>query len=1200
MTNYFHKARPNGGNKNRILSIILAISIIAAMFVQFSMKADAGGDTQVYANLVFFVRFSDEAQGTAHVNQPISATNTKTNLEALLEMYNGNADTNGGFDSSFKNYIRTMTNGKIEVENYFPQISNGTADVLTLSGARGSYEDDAAVVNEIIAAVSSGSIDLDDSWKLDNVTDGVLDNLTVIIQTNASTNRSDAILTPHKSDLHGEIMDGYSLFSYNFLNTYSVLNDERQGVISHEFMHVLGLPDLYREFTDGSPVGNWDLMSVASRWQSYILAYQRMAQGWIEPLPEITANGTYTLYPVSNPVGDSAFIIRTPLSETEFFVVEYRKACGNSITNIQFDTKVFYSGVIVYRINTVPNDDGILSNRFGKDYIYVFRPGETGLTDSNDNGTLIAAALSSDHNHTSIGTPVMTDSFDKGTIFYSDGRNSGIVINNVGSAGDTISLDVTFPDYNTMSLWEKETPTFSGDASSAPSLAKDSGGNVYIAVDDLSGGNSSISVFKKSGASWDKIGASFNGNTPVLRFMGDTPYVLYLNSSYRAALATYNGSAWTHTALTTNTSTYIDMIECSGEMYMVNTESVGSDVFNQTTYLCVRKLSGGTITQLGENRQVDFVHHPKLCVLNNTIYLLCCDTFGFTILSYGDSTWSEAAGVDLENVSIIDAATDGGKLYVAYSNGTGNPNVFSFDGTTSANQTLSLYDDSSRCSAVGIDFSGGRMVLTVVADDVAKTFYQNDGVWTQLGENVSTSVYWIDMLVADELVYNAVLNNVSTLVAYVYSYPLPAKSVPVQSVTLSESATVDVGGTVALTYEILPADCTDSVLWASLDPETATVSNGVVTGVKSGTVDIVLTVGVKSAVCTVTVRQPSNEVKPVVIAGASKLAEPWGIKYIATYGDAGVITDRGIVFLKETYYTAGMTPSQLCENEHAFVFTQSEGGVIYDPKYSAYSATLTEGIYSYDISARFYTVPFADTPNGRVFGVIKQNSMQNILTRNLNESAVTEKEKAVSCCILALRDTVAVYYAENGVPAATEGTVCARGSSQTAAPSIKTPAQAGVAPNVFAGASKLVEPWGLKYLATYENTGSGVITDKGMVMLHQSFFDAAYTDDPDAMRLNENSYVFTEQSSTLALSEGDDSYYALLTDGMSSRNISDLIYVVPYAVLGDGSYVYGAVKSNSMLTILTNNSTNENVSAAEQNVCKGIIALYHAVSEYYS
>ncbi len=84
--------------------------------------------------------------------------------------------------------------------------------------------------------------------------------------------------------------------------------------------------------------------------------------------------------------------------------------------------------------------------------------------------------------------------------------------------------------------------------------------------------------------------------------------------------------------------------------------------------------------------------------------------------------------------------------------------------------------------------------------------------------------------------------------------------IPVTGITLSQAElTVEIGASVTLTAEVTPVDATQKgVTWASSDSYVATVADGVVTGVKEGTITVgAKTIdGEKLATCAVTVKKP--------------------------------------------------------------------------------------------------------------------------------------------------------------------------------------------------------------------------------------------------------------------------------------------------------------------------------------------------------
>ena len=86
------------------------------------------------------------------------------------------------------------------------------------------------------------------------------------------------------------------------------------------------------------------------------------------------------------------------------------------------------------------------------------------------------------------------------------------------------------------------------------------------------------------------------------------------------------------------------------------------------------------------------------------------------------------------------------------------------------------------------------------------------------------------------------------------------RTISVESITLNKTQLSLVkGATETLTATVLPTTATDkTVIWESSDTAVATVENGVVTAVAAGNATITATAGGKTAICAVTVTNPSN------------------------------------------------------------------------------------------------------------------------------------------------------------------------------------------------------------------------------------------------------------------------------------------------------------------------------------------------------
>ena len=100
----------------------------------------------------------------------------------------------------------------------------------------------------------------------------------------------------------------------------------------------------------------------------------------------------------------------------------------------------------------------------------------------------------------------------------------------------------------------------------------------------------------------------------------------------------------------------------------------------------------------------------------------------------------------------------------------------------------------------------------------------------------------------------------------------PSTVVNASSITLSDSSkTISVGNSFNLSYTVSPANTTNkTVTWSSSDTSIATVNNGVVKGVKEGTVTITAkTNNGKTATCSVVVKAKIVDVTKVTISNTS-------------------------------------------------------------------------------------------------------------------------------------------------------------------------------------------------------------------------------------------------------------------------------------------------------------------------------------------
>ena len=315
------------------------------------------------------------------------------------------------------------------------------------------------------------------SLDIDRNSDGFVDNISVILQGNPVGWGN--ILWPHSVGNH-EFLHGYvgyglgyhtsSCNSYfisnnaNFrfgpinsklLNTFN-LNFEFGGqmsgttppqlleVLCHEFFHTFGVPDFYVN-TGINRVGNWSLMANSG---NYVTMYERHKYGlWLDSIPTITANGTYTVRHCKQNVANNCYKIDAPDDPNYYFVIEHRKLSDEFKTGGFSFNGTENVGLLIYRVNKGRFKHG---NYYGdssgtKGEIYVYRAGGTNTT----NGTISRAIYNNSYNHNGfVRNAISATTTNLTTPFLENGLDGGLDISDiiVHTGGDSVSFYVNmFP-----------------------------------------------------------------------------------------------------------------------------------------------------------------------------------------------------------------------------------------------------------------------------------------------------------------------------------------------------------------------------------------------------------------------------------------------------------------------------------------------------------------------------------------------------------------------------------------------------------------------------------------------------------------------------------------------------------------------------------------------------------------------------------
>lgn len=751
--------------KKRLLVAVLAVFMAMALPLPELAsvgRVQAAGNTAEIANVVVFVKFQDDTKDI------FNATNgSLSNWQEIKKMYNLDQD-------SFSNYISAVTEGKVHVTNYFPQEQSGGQRVQTLVIPRNDGK--GYVVNAVVKALSDGRIPINTTGKLDNRQAGILDNLTIIIQGNvAEPDKGEAAF---KSVYAGsDKVNGLLVRDYNMIPSAKLVLENpavnvlpQQGVIAHEFLHTLGLPDLYRNSGSGDPVGRWDIMASVSCFLQYPLSYLRARQGWI-PMKTIDKSGTYTLTAVSESGGNKVFVLKTPLSDSELICLEYRKQATDPN---RFDYRIPTSGLLMYRVDN--KIDG-LTNNAGKNYIYVYRPGVTHPEAATD-GTTNQAALDVSKGETSYGTTDLNADFTQNTLYYSDGSNSGIRISDLKLSADQseLTFTVTFADYSQFGVWDKLGDGISGQFSNDPDICIDPAtGTIYAAYAESLSGNLSatqVRVMRWNGTGWQQVGETIgNAQQPALAVCGGEVYLSYRRGDWKSVVyCKLNGNAWGQVA--TCAAQYpgsMQFVVDGNEIYGAFQEDSGNG-----KRLVIYDIKGRKPVTNSLTTSVDF-SNPAVVKSGNSFYVACAEfpKGSAQIREYNMSTGSWSTAYTIVNASTNTHAIvkQGQKIY-AFAGRTGTPG--SSEGGTAC---MAMFDGNSWSSSsvtsmkqfnwVSMDVLEGQVYLAYydTADKKARLLRGMGTVLEQYSDQLGIGLDFLQIRSYGDSIYAAVkAENTGTMV----------------------------------------------------------------------------------------------------------------------------------------------------------------------------------------------------------------------------------------------------------------------------------------------------------------------------------------------------------------------------------------------------------------------------------------------------
>ena len=879
-----------------VLLVLTSVSIAPAAQVSDTVQTQSVS-TRKYANIVVFVDFKD----TTHEHEKTELGKCYKEDPKITEYFEGDEE----HPRALKQYVSNISYGQLNVQNIIPQYDseNNKIEPYVLSNDVSYYGDrtvgtsgpalgDTRMVKEISELLAKDSRFSKDAI-VDYDGDGCVDNLMII--TACEKGNSNSQMYGHMSTYAGtDEINSKKIGSYTVIpegSAYFGLSET--GVVIHEFMHTLGYPDLYvnTNVSGVVPVGQWDIMAMVSKFIQYPLAYFRSAySGWFD-IPTVTeSKKNCSIYAASSTTFDTrnnqAVILRTDYSSNEFFVVEYRKQKAKydvaSHDDKSYESKIYGSGLIIYRINASLTG----GNMYGPPYkAYVFRPGDSILNgyEKADYTNLDKSFLSAESGRTSYGTHDKNAGIADNAITYSDGTNSGIVIENVGSAsGDTITFDISFADDGQEGRWITESTDTLGLSLSDIETYTDSEQNKYFIAnigDGYGYATKDTVLFKYSDGAWSKITdgpKATNDGKSIVTYNGDV-YISYLDTNFYARVDKWNGSSWQNIYKASGYSDNVSLVAGSEGIYFSYTSQDNSNIY-------AYKYDGNTLKNLSDNILAGAVSSmPANAAISvdadENIFVEYRDTANNSniyIKKYNqiDNSWNTVLNGSIQANEVV-LSNNNGKLYL-FKKGTAFDTVkdsylYSLDYANSAKEWTQVGTNSITDKGVNnasLCFDGDNVYVgTTASDNITFVSGLVDGEWQQLGTNVSIQdISGLNISYGNSKIYATYLDS-DTGKAVVRSYevksadkPEQPVEVPITEVQLGREA-LDMyeGDTFKLTATVLPVNTTDSkdISWSSNNEAVATVSeDGTVTAKSVGTAVITATsTNGKTASCTVTVEK---------------------------------------------------------------------------------------------------------------------------------------------------------------------------------------------------------------------------------------------------------------------------------------------------------------------------------------------------------
>lgn len=315
-------------------------------------------------SLVIMVNFSDRS---------FVIPNAK---DAFTRLLNQEDYSDNGGTGSAKDYFEAASNGQFSPQ--FDVVGPYTLpNTMAYYGANDPETDEdvkpAYMIVDACKAANTAGLDFA-QYDVDN--DGYIDNVFVYYAGyNEAEWGPENSVWPHRWIVYRNynyegtpqsvVFDGKTVYDYACTSELKGNSGSDMcgiGTFTHEFGHVIGMPDYYHTTADKNTLNNWSIMDGgaylnAGRTPPTYSAYDRFFLGWMRP-EEINTAADKALYPLSqsettlSSTAKQAYLLSpsahnligdNPLPK-EFYIMEYRKKTG-------WDTYLPAEGLLFWHVD---------------------------------------------------------------------------------------------------------------------------------------------------------------------------------------------------------------------------------------------------------------------------------------------------------------------------------------------------------------------------------------------------------------------------------------------------------------------------------------------------------------------------------------------------------------------------------------------------------------------------------------------------------------------------------------------------------------------------------------------------------------------------------------------------------------------------------------------------------------------------------